>query len=137
MINDAEPIAIPFSKIPKLYFLSKTQIQTVISQSLHLVRVKDQVKLAIDIERVRDIVRNMNPKNIRDEYYRANINIKLVQIIQGTTLELDSFSVQIRMPCIEVLSEVTEGVSLKEQSQNELHKRAIFRTTVAHFVTGR
>ena len=41
------------------------------------------------------------------------------------------------MPCIEVLSEVTEGVSLKEQSQNELHKRAVFRTTVAHFVTGR
>ena len=34
LIEDCEPLAIPFSKIPKLYFLSKRQLQDVIARSL-------------------------------------------------------------------------------------------------------
>ena len=87
LIEDAEPIAIPFSKIPKLYFLSKAQLQTVISQSLNLVRVGDKVKLGIDIERVRNIVKTIKPKNTREEYYQANIDVKVVSVIQDTLIE--------------------------------------------------
>ena len=69
------------------------------------------MKLDIDIERVRDIIKTMKPKNTRDEYYKANINIKVVSVIQDTPVEQDSFTVQIRMPCIEVLSEVSNPKS--------------------------
>ena len=87
LIEDSEPIAIPFSKIPKLFFLSKSQLLTVISQSLKLQRQDGRVKLGIDIERVREVVKTMRPKNTRDEYYRANINIKVVSVIQDTPVE--------------------------------------------------
>ena len=64
-----------------------------ISQSLNLVRDGDKVKLGIDIDRVRDIVKTIKPKNTRDEYYQANINVKVVSVIQDTLIEQDSFTV--------------------------------------------
>ena len=82
LIEDCEPLAIPFSKIPKLYFLSKHQLQDVISQSLQLVREGTRVKIKLDIEKVRSAVKNMRPRNTRDEYHFANLNVKVISIIQ-------------------------------------------------------
>ena len=64
-----------------------------ISQSLNLVRDGEKVKLGIDIDRVRDIVKTIKPKNTRDEYYQANINVKVVSVIQDTLIEQDSFTI--------------------------------------------
>ena len=134
LIEDCEPIAIPFSNIPKLYFLSKYQLQDVISQSLQLTRENNKVKLKLDIDRVRIALKKCKPRSCRDEYHFANLNVKVFSIIQEQELERDTFTIQIRMPCIEVLSEVIEEQSIHESIVKMDNK--VFKTTVAHFLTG-
>ena len=134
LITDSEPLAIPFSKIPRLYFLSKHQLQDVIAQSLSLVREDGKVKIKIDIEQVRAAAKRCRPRSHRDEYHFANLNVKVLSIIQEQELERDDFTVQIRMPCIEVLSEVINETPANE-SQPYIHNKT-YKTTVAHFLTG-
>ena len=76
----------------------------------------------------------MRPRNTRDEYHFANLNVKVMSIIEEQELERDHFTVQIRMPCIEVLSEITDETIADSQPRI---RSKFFRTTVAHFLTGR
>ena len=56
-------------------------------------------------------------------------------MVQDTKVTADTFTVQIRMPCIEVLSEIPSGLSIRSSNPRMLCKH--FKTTVAHFVTGK
>ena len=74
------------------------------------------MKLKLDIEQVRVAVKKYRPRNTRNEYHFANLNVKVISIIHQQELERDSFTVQIRMPCIEVLSEILEDSPARDST---------------------
>ena len=69
IVSDTQPISLPMSKMINLFFLSCDQLQQVISESLRLNRVENQLKLHLDQDLLRSKMYRVVPRVIRGDYF--------------------------------------------------------------------
>lgn len=82
LITDTEPLSIPLSKMINLFFLSKDQLQKVLSSSLCLKKSSEnQLKLQLDQDKLRKNTYEVLPRTIREDYFKAPLRINLTENI--------------------------------------------------------
>ena len=79
-------------------------------QSLCLRKENGMLKLRIDQDLLRENTYKTPPRAIRDDYFTAPLQINLQEDIEGHKIVKESFSIEIRMPCFEIVT-LTDEVS--------------------------
>lgn len=109
LVTDTEPLFVPMSKALNLFYLSQDQLQHVLGQSLVLTKdANNKLKLRIDQDRLRDNTYSVQPRNIRDDYFDAPLRVNFVDMVEGHTLIKETFSLEVRMPKIEIITTTKE-----------------------------
>jgi hypothetical protein len=87
------------------------------------------LKLCIDNDLLREYTYKTPPRAIRDDFFTAPLQINLHEEIEGHRIVKESFNVEIRMPCLEIVTS-TDEVSQLDQTKK------LFKTTMIHHLTG-
>ena len=77
------------SKMVNLFFLSRTQIQHVLSQSLTLSKEDGLIKIKLDQNNLWKYLYKTVPRVIRDDYFSAPLKVNLVEKVQEIELLKD------------------------------------------------
>ena len=77
------------SKMVNLFFLSRSQIQHVLGQSLTLIKEDGLIKMKLDQDLLRKNLFKTVPRVIRDDYFTAPLKVNLVEKVQEIELLKD------------------------------------------------